>query len=139
MKLSREVINKACEWWADRLKGPTFDHVGKSRSKLSKSELASSDAASLMALQATEVVSAQQLDKFKEALAAELSSWDRNGSYHNILSCDYGPCQELADAAKVAGVNTANFPWKTVMWLAPSDGKKLSVALGYGAAPVDLL
>ena len=139
MKLSKEVIDKACEWWAEQLKNPTFDNIGSSRNRMPSEEVRLNETASMMAMMNTGILSAEQLDKFKEALATELASWDRKGSYNNVLSCDYGPCRELADAAKVAGISTGNFPWKTVMWLAPSDGAKLSVALGYGAAPVDLL
>jgi hypothetical protein len=46
-----------------------------------------------------------------------------------MLICEYQPVGMLAEAAKQAGINTLNFPFKTYMWVA--DG--VYVKVGYGA------
>ena len=52
---------------------------------------------------------------------------------HSIGS-DYGPCKMLADAAAEAGIDRANFPFKTTMFFTEKEG--VLVRDGYGAPAV---
>ena len=50
------------------------------------------------------------------------------------IGSDYGPCKMLADAAAEAGIDRANFPFKTTMFFTEKEG--VLVRDGYGAPAV---
>ena len=50
------------------------------------------------------------------------------------IESDYGPCKMLADAAAEAGIDRANFPFKTTMFFTEKEG--VLVRDGYGAPAV---
>lgn len=71
--------------------------------------------------------SEEQLNKFEEVLTKIITEKTNNYIY---LDCDYGPCGDLALAAKEAGIDSSVFPWKTVT---TTEENKVEVRDGYGA------
>jgi hypothetical protein len=131
-KLTEEQIEKAAQWWADRVCAPTFD--GLSNEERKKPTNRGYQMAELMAAILTEPVEADQREKFIAALKEELQSELYNP--WQGLGVDYGPDSVLARAAEKAGVSTHNFPWKTHMGF-DEDGT-VKAACGYGAPFIEL-
>lgn len=129
MKPSREALNAAANWWADRISRPTFDNLGPTRGRDPRETEINTFASLLAGIAATQsgAPSASQIDAFKEALVAAIddAEW-----FPNSLCCDYGPDQLLAGAAQKAGIATSRFPWKSGTWF--RDGN-VEAACGYGA------
>lgn len=44
------------------------------------------------------------------------------------IGSDYGPCKMLADAAAEAGIDRANFPFKTTMFFTEKEGVLVRMA-----------
>lgn len=77
----------------------------------------------------------KQTDVFKKALAREIEEEAKKRTRFSIC-CDYEPCKVLFVAAHEAGIPTANFPFKTMMFINEEDG--VVVRDGYGAPPVKI-
>lgn len=93
--------------------------------------------ACLLADMGRQNITPNQADTFKKALAKRMAEYAESGMFnHFSIMCDYGPCRMLADAANEAGISTANFPFKTTMFLTEKDG--IMVRDGYGASVVKL-
>ena len=120
----------AAKWWRNVLEnGAKFDNMGDTGSP---EERRTSDMTSMLAKMNVKPVTKEQLDTFERELVSSLEGKeDRLG-----LHCDYGPDLTLSEAAKIAGISTANFPWKTNMFIR-EDGT-VSVSYGYGAEDVEV-
>ncbi len=124
-KLTDKQIEKAVNWWAERVEQPTFDAGADSP----EMELAEA-----MANMLTIPVTENCIEKFKGELRDALKDKDYN-PWQGIHT-DYHPDPILFEAAKGAGINVSNFPWKTSMYF--KDDGSVQVSLGYGASPEDL-
>ena len=131
-KLTAIQIAKATEWWADRVCAPRFD--GLSEAERGDPANDSYQFAEMLAAMSTVPIDEDQRGKFIAALQEELKA--EGYKPYLGLSVDYHPCQELARAAKEAGVPSKNFPWKTSMYF-DADGT-VKAACGYGK-PVEML
>ncbi len=126
-QLTEEQIEKAAEWWADRVCKPTFSGLSDEERKDPRNlqyQLAEAMASTLV-----EPVGSDQRQQFIDALKEELMNPEYNPFWG--LDVDYHPCLTLANAAKKAGIPSTNFPWKTRMRF--SEGGVVEAALGYGA------
>lgn len=118
----------AAEWWAQQIGAPVFKVVqdGATGQDREFGETASF-LAGLLASQ--HPVHEGQGERFVAALAATITDSLVRTSWVS-LGVDYGPDMELAAAAKVAGIHTGRFPFKTHMGITRDY---VTAALGYGA------
>lgn len=126
-KLTEEQITRAASWWADQVCAPVFSGLNEEERKDPMNS--AYQMAEILAATSVKPIYQEQRDKFILALSDELRNPDfyvRGGLY-----VDYDPDRILARAAKVAGIPTSNFPWKTGMSFY-EDGT-VKVATGYGA------
>lgn len=129
MILAKEAIEKAADWWAER--------ILEDRPHSSGDNSFTSVTACLLADMGRQNITPNQADTFKKALAKRMAEYAESGMFnHFSIMCDYGPCRMLADAANEAGISTANFPFKTTMFLTEKDG--IMIRDGYGAPAVKL-
>jgi hypothetical protein len=131
MKLTTEQIEKAINWWADRVTTPTFDALSNDERKDHNND--GMIFAEILAYLLVKPIEKFAREKFIFALREELQKEDTRAI--RGLFVDYGPDLILSEAAKSAGISENNFPWKTCMWF--RDGKVI-VALGYRAEPIEL-
>ena len=124
-RLTDEQIEKAVNWWAERIEQPTFD-AGADSPEMKLAEA--------MAQMLTSTVAEGCTEKFKNELRSALKKEDFD-PWHGIHT-DYHPDPILFEAAKEAGVNENNFPWKSSMYF--RDDGSVQVSLGYGAVIEDL-
>lgn len=109
-RLTAEQIEKAVNWWADRVCAPSFS--GLTEEERSDPRNAHNLCAEAMAYMAVEPVSEEQRRTFVKALQDKLAQAD----WHTMragLRVDYYPGPILAEAAQIAGIPTDNFPWKS--------------------------
>ena len=123
--LTNEQIEKAVNWWAEQIEQPTFD-AGADSPEMKLAET--------MAGMLVKPIDVECITKFKDELRSALKDKDYNP--FRGLHVDYHPDLILFEAAKGAGINESNFPWKTNMYF--KDDGSVSVSSGYGAAFVDL-
>lgn len=125
MTLTKETIEKAVNWWVEKLVG-NQPHSNGDNSYTSIMTC-------LLADSMVKKISKKQLDTFKKVLATkieeEAKAWQKVS-----IGCDYGPCVMLEQAALEAGISATNFPFKTWMYISEKDG--VVVRDGYGAPPV---
>jgi hypothetical protein len=124
--LTDEQIEKAVNWWAERIACPKFDGLSQEERKDPANR--SYQMAEVMASMLVEPIDNSVSDKFKAELRKQLEN-DYN-PYHG-LHVDYGPDLILGNAAQAAGVSAHNFPWKTSMYFG-EDGT-VKVRSGYSA------
>ena len=123
----KEYAKVAAKWWADRLRnvGPANFNNGDQTERGGMAMMM----ATLLGMD--KQAPKGNIDQFEEQLAQAIEeNVEKNGDL--TISCDYQPCCFLADIADECGVDTFNFPWKTVMWV---EKDKVTVRFGYGAAP----
>ena len=124
-RLTDEQIEKAVNWWAERIEQPTFD-AGADSPEMKLAEA--------MATMLTSTVAEGCIEKFKNELCRALKDEDYNP--WDGLHTDYGPDRTLSEVATASGVDTNNYPWKTNMYF--EDDGSVRVSLGYGATLEDL-
>ncbi len=117
--LTDEQIEKAVDWWAERIEQPTFD-AGADSPEMELAEI--------MASMLTKPIAEGCIEKFKNELRSTLKDKDFN-PWHG-LHTDYHPNLILFEAAQASGVNENNFPWKTNMYF--KDDGSVQVSSGYG-------
>lgn len=129
MILAKEAIEKAVNWWAERLL--------ENRPHSNGDDSFTSVTACLLADMGRQNITSDQADTFKKTLAKRMAEYAESGMFnHFSIMCDYGPCGMLIDAANEAGISAANFPFKTTMFVTEKDG--IMVRNGYGAQAVKL-
>ena len=110
-----EMITVAVDWWANKLQNVHHDN---------------GDPISALAMMMADMIAEkhkpteEQIDIFKRELKTKIE--ERSECR---LSCDYGPCKDLADAAEAAGIDNSRFPYKTYMVITE---KEVRVSDGYG-------
>lgn len=119
MGVTKEAMEKAVNWWAEK--------VGGSQPHSNGNDGLASVMACMMADVGRKPVSESQIAVFKEELAKRITEVGERSRI--FLSCDYGPCKMLSESAEIAGINVLNFPFKTDMTIL--DGKKVLVSDGY--------
>ena len=119
----KESFDKAINWWADKISKRAAHSNGDS----STSSVMACIFADMGYKQPTE----EQLKIFREELRNQLEQeyTECNGTWDIFLGCDYGPGLILSKAAKKAGINELNFPFKTNMRIRP--GGEVLVSDGY--------
>lgn len=123
--ITEEIARAAGEWWADKCGSPKFDNLGPKRG-VDPAETVQNTLASML----MEQLAASQPDGNREAFIKALAD-QLVGREAASLSVDYGACQELRDAAAIAGMSQARFPWKTHMTIYPNGS--ILASCGYGA------
>lgn len=116
------MARAAAHWWAERADG-TAHHNNRG------GDLASVFAG-ILADTMNEPPKVGALERFEEILAEKIMTAKYRMMWQSIW-VDYGPDQILAEAAKEAGINCANFPWKTGMHIDPGK-KTIMVRLSMG-------
>lgn len=116
--MKRETAIKAAKWWSGKLKSNSHNNGNDSFASVM---------AGIMAdyLADKNHVSEEQFAAFETHLIDRIIGYDRI-----VLSCDYGPDHELAEAAEKAGIDCTRFPWKTSMYI---NNDEISVSDGYRA------
>ena len=125
MTLTKETIEKAVNWWVEKLVG-NQPHSNGDNSYTSIMTC-------LLADSMVKKISKKQLDTFKKVLATKIEE-EAKAWQEVSIGCDYGPCVMLEQAALEAGISATNFPFKTWMYISGKDG--VVVRDGYGAPPV---
>lgn len=129
MILAKEAIEKAVNWWAEK--------ILEDRPHSNGDDSFTSITACLLADMGRQNITSDQADTFKKALAKRMTEYAESGRFnHFSIMSDYGPCGMLIDAANEAGISAANFPFKTTMFVTEKDG--IMVRDGYGAPVVKL-
>lgn len=124
---AKDDIEKAVSWWAGKL----MDHQPHSNGDDSFTSVAVCFLADTM----RQSVTLDQLNTFKAALAKSIEEYAKSiQAFGFSIGSDYGPCKMLADAAAEAGIDRANFPFKTTMFFTEKEG--VLVRDGYGAPAV---
>ena len=116
------MARAAAHWWAERADG-TAHHNNRG------GDLASV-LAGILADTMNEPPQYGSLEKFEKILAEKIMTAEEPWMWSSIW-VDYGPDQILAKAAKEAGINCANFPWKTGMHI-DVDRNMIQVRLSMG-------
>lgn len=124
MNLTEETIEKAVSWWAGKL----IDSQPHSNGDLGFSSVVEC----FLADAARQDVTLDQLNVFKKALGKRIEEAAKENVLSVVMECDYRPCRILAESADEAGISTANFPFKTAMFLSEKEGAV--VKDGYGAS-----
>ena len=112
MNLTKETIEKAVNWWVEKVTANQPHSNGDNGY--------TSIVTCLLADSMVKKISKKQVEV---KAWTEISIW-----------CDYGPCVMLEQAALEAGIPATNFPFKTWMYISEKDG--IEVHDGYGAPPV---
>jgi hypothetical protein len=123
--LTKESIEKAVDWWVDKLRSPVFDNGDSSFTGFMTRNMAQSAVVN-------KSLSKDQLDMFKNELMSLLSDYKYK---HLALGCDYGPGRYLHEAGVKAGIPREFFSWKTcvVVNLEDSGDSVAMSKVGYGS------
>ena len=126
-KISDKIISKAVDLWCQALQDPRFDNGDRSTVGVITGALASMN----MARDKASVPAPDQaIEVFRSSLTNILkTSQDENGCLNSWLSCDYHPGEELAQAAKDAGIPLSQFSCKSSVSLYPDS---IQSSFGYG-------
>ena len=116
------MARAAAQWWAARADGTAYHN--------NRGGDLGSVLAGLMADTLNEVPQDEALEKFEKILAEKIMTGER-WEWSSIW-VDYAPDDILAEAAKEAGINCANFPWKTGMHI-DLEKKKIMVRISLGS------
>nr|UWD64126.1 MAG: BTG family protein [Bacteriophage sp.] len=125
MTLDKKTIEKAINWWAEKVTANQPHSNGDNGY--------TSIVTCLFADSTAKKISKKQVEVFKKELAMriekEAKAWTKIS-----VGCDYWPCVMLEQATLKAGIPAANFPFKTWMYISEKDG--IVVRDGYGAPPI---
>jgi len=111
---TEEQIKAIVNWWGRQLFDPKFDNLNKQEKKNPANR--PNIMAGMMAKMAADAhpVSGDQVELFKQALAARLRSLGDQPEYNFSCHVDYGPDDFLAKALEAAGLDTdSRLPWKS--------------------------
>mgnify|MGYP007056941369 FL=1 len=127
MTLAKETIEKAVNWWAEK--------VAANQPHSNGDNGYTSIVTCLLADSTAKKISKKQVKVFKKELAMRIEEEAKAWTVISV-GCDYCPCVMLEQAALKAGIPAANFPFKTWMYISEKDG--IEVRDGYGAMPVKI-
>lgn len=127
MTLAKETIEKAVNWWAEKVTANQPHSNGDNGY--------TSIVTCLLADSTAKKISKKQVEVFKKELAMRIEKEAKAWAKISV-GCDYGPCVMLEQAALEAGIPAANFPFKTWMYISEKDG--IVARDGYGAMPVKI-
>ena len=126
-----KAIQTAAAWWIDKLRQQSPHSNGDNNP-------ASIFACILADIGAKDDGLEAKLEVFRTELerniAADMDYMHKVGFNHTWLGCDYGPGQQLADAADKAGINHLAFPFKTNMRIEWNRNGDYSVTVSDGYA-----
>lgn len=130
MEVTREMARTMAEWWGNQIRG-NVRHDNGDHDNLA------SVFAGLLADSMMKTVDEAKVDKFVDILTGKILEQAKENPFalRHLLVCDYAPDKFLSDAAKEAGIDSANFPWKTEMgiWETKDGGADILVSAGYQA------
>lgn len=113
----KESIDKAINWWANK--------ISKRVVHINGDDSTTSVMAYILTVMEYKKVTDDQLEIFRNELRNQIEEYRKEFKGMDIwLGCDYGPCKHLGEAAKKAGINDLNFPFKTKLVI-ENDGKVL--------------
>ncbi len=120
MKLSKEQITKACDFWAKKLEHPDYQMYGPDDPQQKQ------DIAPFMASVLWKPIEPYKIMAFKQLLSLELEDHPVD-----FIDVDYDPDILLRNVAMLSGIEVTRytFPWKTSLRF--KDGK-VFVKEGYG-------
>jgi len=120
----------AANWWAAAIGAPTF-RITDRNSGPEDQEIGMVAALTGHMFADKHPITGDQAAVFAEELAKTITEELGRVRYHVTLGVDYGPDQELSEAAEKAGINGSRFPWKTNMWV---KADVVTVSAGYRGA-----
>ena len=126
--MTREIaIKTAAKWWADKLRARAPHDNGANDP--------SNRLAMMLADILTTPMSEEQLNRFRKALEEGIDQDLKKYGEQlgGVMGCDYGPCSLLSAAAEQAGINFANFPYKTHLHI-KNNGDYYTVLVSDGYA-----
>lgn len=130
MEVTREMARAMAAWWGERVGGKTHHDNGDHKNFASVF-------AGILADSMNRPMDESTVNKFVDILTEKILKQSEENPYalRHLLDCDYGPSKFLSDAAKEAGIDPNNFPWKTSMAVRENrDGDTVAeVYAGYGA------
>ena len=134
MEVTREMATAMAKWWGEQVHTDTrHDNGDDSITGLF---------ASILANRLNKEVTPEANTRFVEILTERIleRAKEKGRVWSLELSCDYGPSEFLYDAAKEAGIDSGNFPWKTDMRVREEDDgtAKVLVSAGYRAPWVQI-
>ena len=106
MILKKEIIEKAVNWWVEKVTANQPHSNGDNGY--------TSIVTCLLADSRTKKISKKQTDVFKKALSREIEEEAKKRTRFSIC-CDYGPCKVLFVAAHEAGLSMKRTAWWFVM------------------------
>lgn len=124
--LDQKIINKAVNWWVDKITGD-FLHTNGDESYQSVLSC-------LLADMNRSKITDKQIDIFKETLSKEITDAYERLEYVQLY-CDYNPGLYLRRAADAAKINYLNFPFKTGMII---KNDSVRVSDGYAQPYVEI-
>lgn len=123
----------AARWWADKISGRVFhDNGGRDETSMFAGAMAG------ILAERHPTPAEEQFKRFEEHLTGIIQAkLDQFATFERVpsltIGTDYGPGQELAQAAKFAEVPFSRFPWKTMMWVRTDH---VTVSAGYQAQTI---
>lgn len=129
MKVTTEMALAIANWWGDHVCTNTHHDNGD----YSMTGLFTSILADRLNEKVTDEARKKFVNILTDKILKEVQEKGRLPFF--ALNCDYGPSKFLSDAAKEAGIDSNNFPWKTNMGIREEDdgSVKLMVSCGYRA------
>lgn len=131
MEVTKEMAHAMASWWGEKIGGKGSHHDNGDRGMTSLM-------ASVLADSMNEMADQSKVDDFVEILTERIMNEVKERGYFSqwLLDCDYAPSKFLSDAAKDAGINPNNFPWKTSMTVYENSNGEMIVKASAGyAAP----
>lgn len=117
------MARAAAHWWAERADG-TAHHNNRGGDRASV-------LAGMLADMMNEPPKVGAMEQFEEILAEKIMTAELPYMWRSIW-VDYCPDKILFEAAREAGVNCNNFPWKTGMCIDPDEG---TIMVRHGMGP----
>lgn len=128
MEVTREMARTMAAWWGKKVSGRGSHHDNGD-------DGITSFLSGLLADGMNKPADESAVNKFVDILTEKILKQAETNPYtlRHHLHCDYAPSQFLSDAAKEAGIDPNNFPWKTAMSIDENkDGETIAmVSDGY--------
>lgn len=135
MEVTREMARTMAAWWGKKVSGRGSHHDNGDNG-------IASFLSGLLADGMNKPADESAVNKFVDILTEKILKQAETNPYtlRHYLHCDYAPSQFLSDAAKEAGIDPSNFPWKTAMSIDENkDGESVAmVSNGYRAEWVQI-